>query len=48
MDVDDGAKGGLKIKGQAEAQKRKSKWEDDGVQHVGILFVVDLRMLTKI
>jgi len=27
MDVDGGAKGGLKIKGQAEIQKRKSKWE---------------------
>jgi len=32
MDIDSGAKGGLKIKGQAEAQKRKSKWEDDGPQ----------------
>jgi len=32
MDINSGTKGGLKIKGQAEAQKRKSKWEDDGPQ----------------
>jgi len=31
MDIDGGATGGLKIKGQAEIQKRKSKWEDEGV-----------------
>jgi len=49
MDINGGAKGGLKIKGQAEAQKRKSKWEDDGPQDVGIFFIiVNLQMLTII
>lgn len=33
MDVDGGAKGELKIKGQAEIQKRKSKWEDEGIEN---------------
>lgn len=48
MDVDDetptqmdkangGAGGELKIKGQAEAEKRRSKWEDDKVRSVHIL-----------
>jgi serine/arginine repetitive matrix protein 1 len=29
MDIDGG---GLKIKGQAEAQRRRSKWEDDSAR----------------
>jgi serine/arginine repetitive matrix protein 1 len=40
--MDTAGKGGLKIKGQAEAQKRRSKWEDDGPQDVGALFAVIL------
>lgn len=36
MSIDDEEKGGLKIKGQAEVEKRKSKWEDKGAPHVRI------------
>ena len=42
MNVDGGAKGELKIKGQAEIQKRKSKWEGEGAQNVRILLVLTL------
>lgn len=34
MDIDDDAKGGFKIKGQAEVEKRKSKWEDEASKDV--------------
>lgn len=45
MDID--MKGGLKIKGQAEAQKRRSKWEDEGAHNVRFPLVVSyLHLLT--
>ena len=32
MEVDGDAKGGFKIKGQAEVERRRSKWEDKDVR----------------
>lgn len=45
MDVSkdgDGAAGELKIKGQAEAERRKSKWEDEANADVRDLIWISL------
>jgi hypothetical protein len=44
-----GGPGELKIKGQAEIERRKSKWEDNGIDDVRkslLIFLVDV-MLTN-